>query len=82
MRNFVPHLSHHTELLRALLKKDFIVQWIKHANWSFEEIQTILAGLRRQKHPRRSKQSLDATDLDLLIIETVMKEKAVVLILE
>ena len=42
MGNFVPHLSHHTELLRQLLKKDVTFYWDDQINWSFQEIKTLL----------------------------------------
>ena len=40
--NFVPHLSHHTEPLRQLLKKDVTFYWDDQINWSFQEIKTLL----------------------------------------
>ena len=49
------------------IAEEAIFQWIKQTNQSFQEIQTILAWPRRLKHPRRSKQPLDTTDVDLLI---------------
>ena len=42
MGNFVPHLSHHTELLRQLLKKDVTFYWDDQINRSFQEIKTLL----------------------------------------
>ena len=42
MGNFVPHLSHHTELLRQLLKKDVIFYWDEQINRSFQEIKMLL----------------------------------------
>ena len=39
MGNFVPHLSHHTEPLRQLLKKDVTFYWDRV---SFQEIKTLL----------------------------------------
>ena len=42
MGNFVPHLSHHTEPLRQLLKKDVTFYWDDQINQSFQEIKTLL----------------------------------------
>ena len=42
MGNFVPHLSHHMELLRQLLKKDIMFYWDEQINQSFQEIKTLL----------------------------------------
>ena len=42
MGNFVPHLSHHTEPLRHLLKKDVMFYWDEQINRSFQEIKTLL----------------------------------------
>ena len=42
MGNFVPHLSHHTKLLRQLLKKDVTFYWDEQINQSFPEIKTLL----------------------------------------
>ena len=42
MGNFVPHLSHHTEPLRQLLKKDITFYWDDQLTWSFQEIKTLL----------------------------------------
>ena len=42
MGNFVPHLSHHTEPLRQLLKKDIMFYWDDQLTWSFQEIKTLL----------------------------------------
>ena len=42
MGNFVPHLSHHTEPLRQLLKKDVTFCWDDQINQSFQEIKTLL----------------------------------------
>ena len=35
MGNFVPHLSHHTEPLRAMLKQDAVFHWDEATNASF-----------------------------------------------
>ena len=42
MGNFIPHLSHHTELLRQLLKKDVTFYWDNQLTWSFQEIKYLL----------------------------------------
>ena len=42
MGNFVPHLSHHTEQLRQLLKKDVMFYWYNQLTQSFQEIKTLL----------------------------------------
>ena len=43
MGNFVPHLSHHTELLRATLKQDSVFHWDQMANDSFQKIKDLIA---------------------------------------
>ena len=43
MGNFVPHLSHHTEPLRAMLKQEAIFAWDKMANSSFQKIKDLIA---------------------------------------
>ena len=43
MGNFVPHLSHHTEPLRAMLKQDAIFTWDEMANTSFQKIKDLIA---------------------------------------
>ena len=42
MGNFVPHLSHHTEPLRAMLKQDALFQWDEATNASFQKSRTSL----------------------------------------
>ena len=42
MGNFIPHLSHHTEPLRQLLKKDVTFYWDDQLTWSFQEIKHLL----------------------------------------
>ena len=42
MGNFIPHLSHHTEPLRQLLKKDVTFYWDDQLTWPFQEIKTLL----------------------------------------
>ena len=41
MGNFAPHLSHHTELLRQLLKKDIAFYWDDQLTRSFQEIKNL-----------------------------------------
>ena len=43
MRNFVLHLSHHTEPLRAILKQDAFFHWDEMANASFQKIKDLFA---------------------------------------
>ena len=42
MGNFIPHLSHHTEPLRQLLKKDVMFYWDDQLTRSFQEITHLL----------------------------------------
>ena len=42
MGNFIPHLIHHTELLRQLLKKDVTFYWDDQLTRSFQEIKHLL----------------------------------------
>ena len=42
MGNFIPHLSHHTEPLRQLLKKDVMFYWDNQLTRSFQEIKHLL----------------------------------------
>ena len=39
LQTFMPHLSHHTELLRVLLKKENTFAWDQNANDSFQKIK-------------------------------------------
>ena len=48
MGNFVPHLSHHTEPLRAILKQDAIFNWDPMANNSFQRIKNLIAKTANQ----------------------------------
>ena len=41
MGNFIPHLSHHMELLRA--KQDAVFHWDRMANDSFQKIKDLIA---------------------------------------
>ena len=43
MGNFVPHLSHHTEPLRAMLKQEAVFAWNEMANASFQKIKDLIA---------------------------------------
>ena len=43
MGNFVPHLSHCTELLRAMLKQDAVFHWDEASNASFQKIKDLIA---------------------------------------
>ena len=43
MGNFVPHLFHHTEPLRAMLKQDSVFHWDQMANSSFQKIKNLIA---------------------------------------
>ena len=42
LQTFMPHLSHHTELLRILLKKENTFAWDQTANDSFQKIKGLL----------------------------------------
>ena len=42
MGNFIPHLSHHMEPLRQLLKKDVMFYWDNQINQSFQQIKALL----------------------------------------
>ena len=48
MGNFVPHLSHHTEPLRAMLKQDALFNWDPMANDSFQRIKNLIAKTANQ----------------------------------
>ena len=43
MGNFMPHLSHHTEPLRAMLKQEAVFAWDEMANASFQKIKDLIA---------------------------------------
>ena len=43
MGTFIPNLSHHTEPLRAMLKKDNVFHWEEQQTWSFQQIKTLIA---------------------------------------
>ena len=43
MGNIVPHLSHHTEPLRAMLKQEAVFAWDEMANASFQKIKDLIA---------------------------------------
>ena len=38
-----PHLSHHTEPLRAMLKKDNMFHWEEQQTWSLQKIKALIA---------------------------------------
>ena len=42
LQTFVPHLSHHTEPLWALLKKENSFAWDENSNTSFQKIKSLL----------------------------------------
>ena len=42
LQTFVPHLSHHTEPLHALLKKENNFTWDENSNTSFQKIKSLL----------------------------------------
>ena len=39
----MPHLSHHTEPLHAMLKQDAVFAWDEMANASFQNIKDLIA---------------------------------------
>ena len=43
MGTFIPNLSHHTELLWAMLKKDNVFHWEEQQTRSFQQIKTLIA---------------------------------------
>ena len=43
MGTFIPNLSHHTELLRAMLKKDNVFHWEEQQTRSFQKIKDLIA---------------------------------------
>ena len=43
MGNFVPHLSHQTEPLQAMLKQEAVFHWDEMANASFQKIKDLIA---------------------------------------
>ena len=43
MGNFIPHLSHHTEPLWAMLKQEAVFAWDEMANASFQKIKDLIA---------------------------------------
>ena len=42
MGTFIPNLSHHTELLRAMLKKDNVFHWEDQQTQSFQQVKTLI----------------------------------------
>ena len=51
MGTFIPNLSHHTEPLRAMLKKDNIFHWEEQQTRSFQQIKSLIA--KANKTPLR-----------------------------
>ena len=51
MGTFIPNLSHHTEPLRAMLKKDNVFHWEEQQTWSFQKIKALIA--KANKMPLR-----------------------------
>ena len=43
MGTFIPNLSHHTEPLRAMLKKDNVFHWEDQQTRSFQQVKTLTA---------------------------------------
>ena len=43
MGTFIPNLSHHTEPLRAMLKKDNMFHWDDQQTRSFQQVKTLIA---------------------------------------
>ena len=43
MGTFIPNLSHHTEPLWAMLKKDNVFHWEEQQTWSFQQIKALIA---------------------------------------
>ena len=42
MGTFIPNLSHHTEPLQAMLKKDNVFHWEEQQTWSFQQVKTLV----------------------------------------
>ena len=42
MGTFITNLSHHMELLRAMLKKDNVFHWEEQQTWSFQKIKALI----------------------------------------
>ena len=57
LQTFVPHLSHHTEPLRVLLKKENTFTWDQNVNRSFQKIKGLLENtlLKPFKYYNRNK---------------------------
>ena len=51
MGTFIPNLSHHTEPLQAMLKKDNVFHWEEQQTQSFQQIKTLIA--KANKTPLR-----------------------------
>ena len=67
LQTFVPHLSHHTELLRILLKKENTFTWDQNANDSFQRIKGLLENslLKPLKYYDRNKPVILQCDASL-----------------
>ena len=50
MGTFIPNLSHHTKLLRAMLKKDNVFHWEEQQTRSFQQIKTLIAKSNNTPH--------------------------------
>ena len=48
MGTFIPNLSHHTEPLRAMLKKDNVFHWEDQQTRSFQQVKTLIAKSKHQ----------------------------------
>ena len=46
MGTFIPNLSHHTEPLRAMLKKDNVFHWDDQQTRSFQQVKTLIANCK------------------------------------
>ena len=64
MGNFIPHLSHHTEPLQAMLKQDAVFHWDQMANSSFQKIKDLIAKIATQplRYYDRTKQMVVQAD--------------------
>ena len=67
LQTFVPHLSHHTEPLRVLLKKENTFAWDQNVNDSFQRIKGLLENslLKPLKYYDRNKPVILQCDASL-----------------
>ena len=67
LQTFVPHLSHHTEPLRVLLKKENTFAWDQNSNDSFQRIKGLLENslLKLLKYYDRNKPVILQCDASL-----------------